>query len=118
VTNDEKLSQVNLLWLLSKESVSDHLSGILEKHRSILAREPAADSLLKLRDVHAITMPLVPNELVIQFRQPWAVVRGCWSKCHRSRARLKTRVERRRLTEFFSIDETRTNGFFMVWRRD
>ena len=69
VTNDKKLPKVNLLWPLSKKSVSDNLPALLVNHRLILARKPAAHPLLKLCNCHTVAMPLVTNQLVIQLRQ-------------------------------------------------
>src|SRR5437867_3802928 len=68
ITDHKKLPQVNFLRLLSKQSVSDNLTIILEQNRAILTRQPASHALLELRHRHAIPVSFIANQLMVHRR--------------------------------------------------
>ncbi len=59
-THDKKLSQVNLIRLLSVKCVGDNRSVVLKNHCSILTRKKTSHPLLKLGQCHkAVPMAFV-----------------------------------------------------------
>jgi len=80
--SNEKLAQVNLVGLLSKECVGHDLATVLVNHRAVLAGEPVSHAVLKLRHGHSVAVPLVLNQLVVQLSEERAVIRSCGSKYH------------------------------------
>ena len=70
VAGDKKLSQINLVRLLSVKSVGDNVSALFKNHASILSRKEASHPFLKLRQRHkAIPMFLIFEQLMIHLRQ-------------------------------------------------
>ena len=69
MTDDEELPEINLLLLLAKKGVCHHLAPVFVNNCAILSRQPGSHSKLKLWNGHRIAMPLVANQLVIEFRE-------------------------------------------------
>jgi len=81
-SNDKKLPQIDLLLVLAKEGISDDGIWFLHEHSAIFAGEPCVHALLQLWHGHAVSMPLIANQLMVQFREQVRVVQGGKAKVH------------------------------------
>jgi len=82
MANNEELPEVDLIGLLSKQSIRQNLIVGFVEHGSILARNPTPHPLLQLRDAHPVAMPLILDQLMVQYRKLWAIIWSCGSKGH------------------------------------
>ena len=78
----KKLSQVNLAGPLTEQSISNSLSIVFKNNRCVFVSKSASHALLQLGDSHAIAMPLVPDQLMVQLRQQWAIILRSMAMCH------------------------------------
>src|SRR5206468_3079689 len=82
VTDDEELTQINLLRLLSKKPVAHDLAALLVNHGAVLTRKPASHPMFKLRHSHPVAVPFILNQLVVEVREQPAIIQSCTSERH------------------------------------
>ena len=82
MANDEKLPEVNILRLFSKQGIGNHLLVIFNQHCPIVARQSVTHSLLQLGHRHRVAVPLIADELVVQFSEQRAVFKSGESEGH------------------------------------
>ena len=88
MAHHKKLPQINLGWLFTEQRITNHLSTVFKNDRCVFVSEPAPHSVFQFGNGHAIAMSLVPNQLMVQLRQYWTIVRCSLPICH-ARALLK-----------------------------
>ena len=79
----EELAKIDVLGLMTEQSVADYAVVIIKDNRSIFTAQPTSHSLCKLRDAHAVAMTFVANELRVQWREQFGVRWKGKAKAHR-----------------------------------